>query len=84
VWGTTWHGALESDGFRHAFLTEVARHSGRRFVAAPDTDFAAIREAQLDRLGDLIADHADTAALTRLIETGAPAGLRLLPPGAGG
>jgi adenosylcobyric acid synthase len=83
VFGTTWHGALESDGFRRAFLTEVARISGRRFVVAPDTDFAAVRESRLDRLGDLIAEHADTAALWRLIEAGPPAGLPLLPPGAG-
>jgi len=82
VWGTTWHGALENDGFRRAFLTEVARCSGRRFVPAPDTDFAAVREAQLDRLGDVVAEHADTAALERLLEDGAPAGLPLLPPGA--
>jgi adenosylcobyric acid synthase len=81
VWGTTWHGALENDGFRRAFLAEVARRSGRRFVAAPDTDFAAVREAQLDRLGDLVADHADTDALWRLVEDGAPDGLPLLPPG---
>jgi adenosylcobyric acid synthase len=83
VWGTTWHGALENDGFRRAFLTEVARRSGRRFVPAPDTDFAAVREAQLDRLGDLVAEHADTDALERLLEDGAPGGLPLLPPGAG-
>ncbi|SFL54299.1 cobyric acid synthase [Geodermatophilus ruber] len=83
VWGTTWHGALENDGFRRAFLAEVARIAGRRFVAAPDTDFAAVREARLDRLGDLIAEHADTAALWRLIEDGPPADLPLLPPGAG-
>jgi adenosylcobyric acid synthase len=82
VWGTTWHGAMENDAFRRAFLTEVARQSGRRFVVAPDTDFAAVREAQLDRLGDLVAEHADTAALWRLIENGAPDGLPLLPPGA--
>jgi adenosylcobyric acid synthase len=81
VWGTTWHGTLENDGFRRAFLTEVARRSGRRFVAAPDTDFAAAREAQLDRLGDLVAEHADTASLWRLLENGAPSGLPLLPPG---
>jgi adenosylcobyric acid synthase len=81
VWGTSWHGALENDGFRRAFLTEVARRSGRRFVVAPDTDFAAVREAQLDRLGDLLADHADTAALWRLLEDGAPDELPLLPPG---
>jgi adenosylcobyric acid synthase len=83
VFGTTWHGALENDGFRRAFLTEVARISGRRFAVAPDTDFAAVREARLDALGDLVAEHADTDALWRLIEDGAPAGLPLLPPGAG-
>jgi len=83
VFGTTWHGALENDGFRRAFLAEVARLAGRRFVPAPDTDFAAVREARLDRLGDLVAEHADTDALWRLIEGGAPAGLPLLPPGGG-
>jgi adenosylcobyric acid synthase len=81
VWGTTWHGALENDGFRRAFLTEVARISGRRFVPAPNTDFAAVREARLDRLGDLIEQHADTDALDRLIEKGASDGLPVLPPG---
>ncbi|KQS60545.1 cobalamin biosynthesis protein CobQ [Geodermatophilus sp. Leaf369] len=81
VFGTTWHGALENDGFRRAFLTEVARLTGRRFVVAADTDFAAVRETRLDALGDLIADHADTDALWRLIEAGAPSGLPLLPPG---
>ncbi len=82
VFGTTWHGALENDGFRRAFLTEVAQLSGRRFVAATDTDFAAVREARLDRLGDLVAEHADTDALWRLIEHGPPPGLALLAPGA--
>ncbi|RZU34266.1 cobyric acid synthase [Blastococcus saxobsidens] len=81
VFGTTWHGALENDGFRRAFLSEVARTTGRRFVPAPGTDFAAVREARLDRLGDLIAEHADTDALWRLIEAGPPPGLPLLPPG---
>ena len=81
VWGTTWHGALENDGFRRAFLTEVARRTGRRFVVAPGTSFAAAREARLDALGDLVAEHADTDALWRLIEHGPPADLPLLPPG---
>lgn len=82
VWGTHWHGSLESDGFRRAFLREVAAASGRRFVPAPDTSFGALREEQLDRLGDLIEEHADTDALLRLIEEGAPAGLPFVPPGA--
>ncbi|MDQ0778133.1 adenosylcobyric acid synthase [Streptomyces aurantiacus] len=82
VWGTHWHGSLESDGFRRAFLREVAAAAGRRFVPAPDTSFAGLREEQLDRLGDLIEEHADTDALWRLIESGAPAGLPFIPPGA--
>ncbi|MFE2845544.1 cobyric acid synthase [Streptomyces scopuliridis] len=82
VTGTHWHGALESDAFRRQFLTEVARTAGRRFVPAPGTSFGALREEQLDLLGDLIEEHADTDALMRLIEEGAPAGLPFIPPGA--
>ncbi|GAA2742526.1 cobyric acid synthase [Kitasatospora cinereorecta] len=82
VWGTTWHGALENDGFRRAFLRDVAAVAGRDFVPAPDTSFAAAREERLDRLGDLIEEHADTDALWKLIEGGAPAGLPFIPPGA--
>ncbi|MET7388847.1 cobyric acid synthase [Streptomyces sp. NPDC005529] len=82
VWGTHWHGSLESDAFRRAFLRAVAGAAGRRFVPAADTSFAALREEQLDRLGDLIEEHADTDALWRLIESGAPQGLPFIPPGA--
>jgi adenosylcobyric acid synthase len=84
VWGTHWHGSLESDGFRREFLRRVARAAGRDFTPAPDTAFGALREAQLDRLGDLIEEHADTGGLMRLIEKGAPAGLPFVPPGAPG
>jgi len=31
--------------------------------------------ARLDVLGDLVADHLDTAALSRLIEDGPPPGM---------
>lgn len=82
VQGTHWHGALESDAFRRRFLTEVARAAGRRFVPAPGTSFGALREEQLDLLGDLVEEHADTDALMRLIEEGTPAGLPFIPPGA--
>jgi adenosylcobyric acid synthase len=82
VWGTMWHGALDSDGFRRAFLREVAAAAGRDFVPAPDTDVAAARAARLDALGDLVADHLDTAAVLRLLEHGAPADLPFVPPGA--
>ena len=83
VFGTHWHGTFESDSYRRAFLTEAARLAGRDgFEGAPDTCFAQRREDLLDLLGDLVAEHLDTEALTRLIETGPPAGLPFLPPGA--
>jgi len=72
--GTSWHGALEHDGFRRALLAHVAAACGRRFVPGTGS-FAAAREAHLDTLGDLVADHVDTARLTALIEGGVPAGL---------
>ncbi|WTW94221.1 cobyric acid synthase [Streptomycetaceae bacterium NBC_01309] len=81
VWGTLWHGALENDGFRRAYLTRVAQWTGRRFVTSPDTSFEAARQARLDALGDLVADHLDNAAVDRLIAHGAPAGLPFVPPG---
>jgi adenosylcobyric acid synthase len=75
VWGTSWHGVLENDEFRRAFLTEVAAQAGRDFTPAPGTVFAAVRQARLDVLGDLVADHLDTAALSRLITGGPPPGM---------
>jgi adenosylcobyric acid synthase len=85
VWGTSWHGALENNDFRRAFLTEVAALAGRDFRPAPGTDFAAVREARLDTLGDLVAGYLDTAALSALISggpaPGRPAVVASLQPG---
>ena len=78
VWGTSWHGALENDEFRRAFLAEVAALAGRDFTPAPGTEFAAVREARLDALGDLVGSHLDTAALSRLISGGPVPGLPAL------
>ena len=82
VWGTSWHGSLESDGFRRAFLREVAGAAGRALSTDPDLCVAAVRERRLDALGDVVADHLDTGALRRLIDSGPPAGLPFIPPGA--
>ncbi|MEV2276796.1 cobyric acid synthase [Nocardiopsis sp. NPDC049922] len=80
VWGTTWHGALENDAFRRAFLGDVARTAGRGYVPAGDTDFAAEREARLDALGDLVERHLDTDRIRRLLDEGAPSDLPVIPP----
>jgi len=78
VYGTSWHGIFENDGFRRAFLRMVAERTGRRFTVAPDVSFAAIRERRLDALGDLVAEHLDTDALLTLIDKGAPPDLPTL------
>jgi adenosylcobyric acid synthase len=85
VAGTTWHGLFESDEFRRSYLTTVAAQSGRRFTAATATSFAAIREAQLDRLADALAENLDIAAIEHII-AGRPrprttVELRLVHPG---
>jgi adenosylcobyric acid synthase len=81
TFGTSWHGVFESDGFRRAFLRWVAGERGLDWVAG-GVSFAARREAQLEKLGDLVAENVDRDALLRLIEEGAPQGLPLVPPGA--
>jgi len=67
VWGTTWHGAFENDGFRRAFLTEVASQARVGWQADPGAPgFAARREMMLDRLADAIGENLDTSALATI------------------
>lgn len=75
VAGTSWHGLLEHDDARRSLLRWVAAERGLAFVPAPETCFAQLRERQLDRLGDLIEQHVDTAALRAVIAAGIPRGL---------
>ena len=72
--GTSWHGVLESDAFRRALLLWVAAERNLEWRPG-DEPFAAAREAQLDKLGDLVAENVDREALLRTVEAGAPAGL---------
>ncbi|MCK9898626.1 cobyric acid synthase [Frankia sp. Cpl3] len=81
VHGTSWHGLLENDQFRRAYLAGVAAAAGRSFRPA-ETCFADVRARRLDALGDLVADHLDLRAVRTLLERGAPAGLPFVPPGA--
>lgn len=71
VLGTNLHGLFEQDGFRGAFLTEVGRRRGKTFVPT-GVSFAAAREAQFDRLADLLEAHVDLAALEAILREGAP------------
>ncbi len=72
--GTSWHGVLESDGFRRRFLQWVAEVRGLEWLPG-ETPFAAAREERLERLGDLVAENVDREALMRLVAGGAPGSL---------
>jgi adenosylcobyric acid synthase len=80
VFGTMWHGSLEGDTFRAAFLTEVARATGHVWEPS-GVSFAAARERRLELLADLVEEHLDLDALHTLAVAGAP-DVPLLPPGA--
>ena len=80
VFGTMWHGSLEGDAFRQAFLAEVAGSLGRSRPAS-DVSLPRSRERRLDLLGDLVEQHLDVDALLDLAVSGPPPSLRLLPPG---
>ena len=69
VFGTMWHGSLEGDDLRAAFLTEVAG------LPPSGVSFGAARERRLDLLGDLVEDHLDVDALLDLARHGARDGL---------
>ncbi|MDV6013713.1 cobyric acid synthase [Haloechinothrix sp. LS1_15] len=85
VWGTTWHGAFDNDGFRRAWLAAAAEQAGLRWEPARDAPgFAELREGMLDRVADAVAEHLDTTGLLRTVSHGAPAGLPFVPPGAPG
>jgi adenosylcobyric acid synthase len=66
VFGTLWHGCLEGDAFRRAWLREVG--------AVPDetVSFPRAREARLDLVADALEEHVDLDALLALVTSGAP------------
>ena len=82
VFGTMWHGSLECDELRRAFLTEAVRggrgvvRAGRGRASPPSAS------ARLDLLGDLVEEHLDVDALLDLATSGAPSSLPVLEPGA--
>jgi len=82
VLGTMWHGTLESDGFRQAWLGLAAAAAGTSYHPS-GVRFGERREARYELLADLAEEHLDVDALLDLALTGPPAGLPVLPPGAG-
>ena len=75
VYGTMWHGSLEGDDLRGAWLAEVARATGRTGAAFGRQSFEAARQRRIDALADAVEEHLDLDAVERLLEHGAPATL---------
>lgn len=75
VFGTMWHGSLEGDELRGAFLAGAL---GRE---PSQVSFPAARERRFDVLGDLVERHLDIDALLALARAGAPPGLPVLSRG---
>jgi adenosylcobyric acid synthase len=68
VFGTHWHGLLDNDDFRRAWLTLVAAAAGRGGFVVADTNVAARRDAQLDLIAELLAAHLDIDAVLGLLD----------------
>ena len=68
-----WHGAFENDGFRRAWLSEVAAAAGSPWrPAAGAPGFADRRETMIDTLADAVEEHVDLDVLlagTRVAES---------------
>jgi adenosylcobyric acid synthase len=77
VFGTMWHGSLEGDAFRAAFLAEIAG------LSPSGASFPAARERRMELLADLVEEHLDVDALLRLARHGAPTDLPTLTVGGG-
>lgn len=69
VFGTMWHGSLEGDDFRQAFLAEALA------IEPSSVSFPTARDQRLDRLGDLAEQNLDVDALLALARNGAPTDL---------
>ncbi len=81
VFGTMWHGCLEGDAFRGAWLRETAELVGRSDIGTGTVSFAAARENRIDALADALEEHLDFDAVLRLVEHGTPPGLPVVRGG---
>ncbi|HSJ22628.1 MAG TPA: cobyric acid synthase [Nocardioidaceae bacterium] len=75
VFGTMWHGSLEGDALRRAWLAEAAALCGLEGFVPGTASFANARQRRIDDLADAVEEHLDLERVMTLIEQGAPPGL---------
>ncbi|MCE1180150.1 MAG: cobyric acid synthase [Micrococcales bacterium] len=67
VYGSIWHGTMECDGFRRAWLAEVAARSGSTWQPRPGAPgFGDRRETMITTLADAVEEHLDLDLLLEL------------------
>lgn len=72
VWGTMWHGTLENDDFRRAWLSEIAAAAGVSWSAHPNAPrFADRRELMINTMADAVTEHLDLDRLLAQAKAGA-------------
>lgn len=73
VTGTMWHGILDDDTVRAAYLTDVAERTGNPWRPSPDrTPFADARERMIDAVAAALEEHVDLDAVLALTESPRP------------
>jgi adenosylcobyric acid synthase len=72
VFGTMWHGSMEGDELRHAWLREAAAVLGRPPSEPGAVRFAEARDRRIDVLADAVERHLDVDRLLELATSGPP------------
>lgn len=68
VIGTYLHGIFDNQEFTRTLLNNLRRFRGLSLSADTGPDYAALRQAEYDRLADTVERHLNMPALTRIIE----------------
>jgi adenosylcobyric acid synthase len=75
VFGTMWHGSLEGDAFRRAWLAETAGLCALEGFMPSSMSFPAARHRRIDDLADAVEENLDMDRVMALVEHGAPSDL---------
>lgn len=71
TFGSLWHGIMECDDFRRAFLREIAQSAGIPWRPEPQAlGFRQRRENMLENLADACEQHLDIEGLLQLAQRG--------------
>ena len=69
VFGSYVHGIFDNPVFTEKLLNNILAARGRPALTGPAPAYANFREAEYDRLADMVEAHLDVNALERIINT---------------